>query len=70
VLIKGKSKDAGIEEARKVWEGSEFSERPGERDDPYFSLCFRNADPLDGEFQGIADDVFAPLFAHQRNLEP
>jgi exodeoxyribonuclease V gamma subunit len=70
VLIKGKSKDAGIEEARKVWEGSEFSERPGERDDPYFSLCFRNADPLDAEFQGIADDVFAPLFAHQRNLEP
>ena len=70
VLIKGRSKDAGIEEAKKVWEGSDFAERPGERDDPYFSLCFRNADPIDAEFQGIAEDIFAPLIAHQKNLEP
>ena len=70
VLIKGKSKEAGIEEAKKAWEGSDFGERPGEREDLYFSLCFRNADPLDAEFQGIAEDIFAPLFAHQKDLEP
>lgn len=70
VLVKGKPRDAGMEEAKKVWEGSDFGERPGERDDPYFSLCFRNADPLDAEFQGIAEDIFAPLFAHQKDLEP
>jgi exodeoxyribonuclease V gamma subunit len=70
VLIKGKSKEAGIEEARKVWEGSDFGERPGERDDPYLSLCFRNIDPLDAEFQGIAEDIFAALIAHQKRIEP
>jgi hypothetical protein len=70
VLIKGKSKEAGIEEAKKVWDGSAFGERPGERDDPYFSLCFRNMDPLDAEFQGIAEDIFAPLIAHQKRIEP
>jgi len=70
VLIKGKPKEAGVEEAKRVWEGSDFSERPGEREDPYLSLCFRNTDPLDAEFQGIADDIFAPLLAHQKNLLP
>ncbi|MGZ3594128.1 MAG: exodeoxyribonuclease V subunit gamma, partial [Syntrophales bacterium] len=70
VLIKGKPKEAGIEEAKKIWEGSDFVERPGERDDPYFGLCFRNTDPIDAEFQEIAEDIFAPLIAHQKNLEP
>jgi exodeoxyribonuclease V gamma subunit len=68
VLIKGKSKDRGAEEARKIWERSDFGERPGECEDPYFSLCFRNVDPLDAEFQGIAEEIFAPLFAHQIDL--
>jgi exodeoxyribonuclease V gamma subunit len=70
VLVKRKPKNAGMEEARKVWEGSDFGERPGERDDPYFSICFRNADHLDAEFQEIAEDIFAPLFAHRKDLEP
>jgi exodeoxyribonuclease V gamma subunit len=69
VLIKGKPKNAGMEEARKVWEGSDFGERPGERDDPYFSLCFRNADPLDAEFQRTAEEILAPLFAHRKDIE-
>jgi exodeoxyribonuclease V gamma subunit len=70
VLIKGKSKDRGAEEARKIWERSDFGERPGECEDSYFSLCFRNVDPLDAEFQGIAEEIFAPLFAHQIDLQP
>ena len=70
VLIKGKSKDRGAEEARKIWERSDFGERPGECEDPYFGLCFRNVDPLDIEFQGIAEEIFAPLFAHQIDLQP
>ena len=70
VLIKGKSKERGAEEARKIWEGSDFGERPGECEDPYFSLCFRNVVPLDIEFQGIAEEIFAPLFAHQKDLQP
>ena len=70
VLIKGKSKDRGAEEARKIWERSGFGERPGECEEPYFSLCFRNVDPLDVEFQEIAEEIFAPLFAHQIDLQP
>jgi exodeoxyribonuclease V gamma subunit len=70
VILKGKPKEAGLEEAKKVWEGSDFGERPGECEDPYFSLCFRNADPLDAEFQRIAEEIFAPLLAHQKDLQP
>ncbi|MGO9215156.1 MAG: hypothetical protein ACLP9S_14890, partial [Syntrophales bacterium] len=70
VLIKGKSKEAGIEEAKKFWGGSDFADRPAERDDPYFGLCFRNADPLDAEFRGITEDIFAPLIAHRKDLKP
>jgi exodeoxyribonuclease V gamma subunit len=69
VLIKGKSKERGAEEARKIWERSDFGERPGECEDPYFSLCFRNVDPLDAEFQEIAEEIFAPLFTHQIDLQ-
>jgi len=68
VLIKGKSKERGTEEARKIWERSDFGERPGECEEPYFSLCFRNLDPLDTEFEGIAEEIFAPLIAHQKDL--
>jgi exodeoxyribonuclease V gamma subunit len=69
-LINGKSKERGTEEARKIWERSDFGERPGECEEPYFSLCFRNVDPLDTEFEGIAEEIFAPLIAHQRDLQP
>ncbi|MGC9975533.1 MAG: exodeoxyribonuclease V subunit gamma, partial [Syntrophales bacterium] len=69
VLIKGKSKDAGREEARKIWEGSDFGGRPGECEDPYFGLCFRSVDPLDKEFQGIAEKIFTPLIAQQKDLQ-
>jgi len=70
VLIKGKSKERGTEEARKIWESSDFGERPGECEEPYFNLCFRNLDPLDTEFEGIAEEIFAPLIAHQKDLQP
>ena len=70
VFIDGKSKERGTEEARKIWEGSDFGDRPGECEEAYLSLCFRNADPLDAEFQWIAEEIFAPLFAHQKDLQP
>jgi exodeoxyribonuclease V gamma subunit len=70
VLIKKQSQDRGREEARKIWEGSDFGERLGECEDPYFNICFRNRDPIDQDFQEIAEEIFAPLFAHQIDLEP
>ena len=39
------------------------SKVPGEGEDPYFDLCFRNADPLDEEFQQTARAVFEPLLS-------
>ena len=45
--------------ARNTWIGNEHSR--GERDDPYNSLCFRGADPLDEEFSELALRVFSPF---------
>jgi exodeoxyribonuclease V gamma subunit len=47
--------------ARLSWEGNSFNRIPGEREDAYFDLCFRNVDPLDEEFQQTARAVFEPL---------
>lgn len=46
--------------ARTAWEGEFFPEG----DDPYYRLCFGAVDPLDGEFERIAQAVFGPLAAH------
>lgn len=52
--------------ARDAWEGNdddEFGE--GEKEDPYFKLCFRNhPEPLGPEFQQLAQQVFKPLLEH------
>jgi len=57
----GRSKQEPMGVARLSWEGNSFRKTPGECADPYFDLCFRNADPLDAEFQQTARAVFEPL---------
>jgi exodeoxyribonuclease V gamma subunit len=52
--------DEALRAARNEWEGSDFSR--GEKDDPYYKLCFNRVDPLDSTFTLIASDVFKPLF--------
>lgn len=47
--------------ARTVWEGERFPEN----DDPYYRLCFGAIDPLDREFERIAQAVFGPLADHR-----
>ena len=59
----GESKQDPIGVARLSWEGNPFSEVPGECEDAYFDLCFRNVDPLDEEFQQTARAVFEPLLS-------
>jgi exodeoxyribonuclease V gamma subunit len=59
----GRSRQEPIGVARVKWEGHSFTGAPGECEDPYFDLCFRNVDPLDEEFQQTARAVFEPLLS-------
>jgi exonuclease V gamma subunit len=45
--------------AREKWLGSDYS--PSEKDDAYFSLCFRDVDALDERFEELATSVFGPV---------
>ena len=58
-----------LDKARAEWEGSDFPKRDGEREDVSFDLCFRNVDPLDGEFAQLALTVFTPILAHQNRKD-
>ena len=58
--------DKALAEARNTWAGGEW--RRGEREDPYYDLCFRDTDPLDDEFMEIAEAVFGPMTAFQKEL--
>jgi len=57
-----RTKQAAIEAAQKKWVGTDFSR--GESEDPYFERCFVNIDSLDGAFEAIATEIFAPLLNH------
>lgn len=46
--------------ARNVWRGDYFPEG----DDPYYRLCFGDADPLDGEFERVTRTILEPLLRH------
>jgi exodeoxyribonuclease V gamma subunit len=59
----GRSKQEPIAVARVKWERHPFTAAPGECEDPYFDLCFRNIDPLDEEFQQTARAVFGPMLS-------
>lgn len=50
--------------ARTKWQGSNYGKGRGEREDPYFALCFRDVDALDDHFEALANRVFAPLVDH------
>lgn len=47
--------------AREAWEGNEFLRFPGEADDPYHQLAWRDLDPLDDAFVALAEAVMRPL---------
>ena len=64
----GRSKQDPASVARVSWEGNSFTKAPGEREDAYFDLCFRNVDPLDEEFQQTARAVFAPLLSELKEV--
>jgi exodeoxyribonuclease V gamma subunit len=68
---KGKLQDSrrdakGLREARAAWEGNDFT--MGEKQDLYYQLCFRHQDPIDSEFERIAEEIFAPLMNHFKEM--
>jgi exodeoxyribonuclease V gamma subunit len=60
---KNQDLDKALRAARRQWEGDDFQQGAPERENIYYQLAFRDADPLDGEFVELALAVFMPLFA-------
>ncbi len=52
-----------VDRARSRWE--EGYNAPGEGDDPYYRLCFGQADPFNVEFERVSRALLEPLLAHQ-----
>jgi len=66
MLKKNKSEKDALNSARRIWEKTDYNR--GECEDPYYQLCFGNTDPLDLEFQRIAEEVFRPFLEHQKEI--
>lgn len=58
-----------IEAARASWEPGEFVKGAADSEDPHIKLCFRDADPLDAEFEREARDFFGPLLDAAREAK-
>lgn len=67
LLVKEKVEYDALENARRTWDGNDFN--PGESNDLYFNLCFRETDPLNDEFERISTEVFEPIFQHGREVK-
>jgi exodeoxyribonuclease V gamma subunit len=66
VLQQSKSPDDALRRAESVWSGR--GSKDGECKDPHFYLCFKSGNPLDTEFQRLAEGIFSPLLASQQEL--
>jgi exodeoxyribonuclease V gamma subunit len=62
LMIKKKSLQTALKAINNKWVGNEFKE--GESEDPYFKLCFRHMNPIDDNFQKLAEKVFSPILTH------
>jgi exodeoxyribonuclease V gamma subunit len=66
LLEKSRPPEYALSRARSHWMGSDYSR--GEGEDAYYQLCFRATDVFGREFQHMAEEVFGPLLARQRNV--
>jgi len=66
-LVKEKAEYDALGNARKTWEGNDFN--PGESNDLYFDLCFRETDPLDDEFERLSINILKPIFEYGREVK-
>jgi len=60
----GKPEQEAMLRASSAWEGNMHT-GPGEKYDPYNSLCFNNAELSEKTFPDLAKRVFLPALAHQ-----
>ncbi len=66
LLQKERPEEEALRRASETWAGDDY--RRGEREDPYYDLCFRDADPLEEEFRSLATELLGPLMAHQKEI--
>jgi len=64
---KEKSFEDALQSARSVWLGNDYS--PGECENDYYRLCFKDTDPLDSEFMKNSEEIFGPLLKNRKELE-
>jgi exodeoxyribonuclease V gamma subunit len=57
----GKTVKQPLDFAQEKWNGNDFG-TPGEREDAYFTLFFKDGDILDDDFEQRARTVFDPFF--------
>ncbi len=67
ILKKKRSPEDALQSAHANWQGNGYT--PGECEDAYYQLSFRETDPLDSDFQYMAEEVFGPMLAHQAELD-
>jgi exodeoxyribonuclease V gamma subunit len=66
VLQKDKLPEEALRKAEATWTGSDFNR--GEGEDPHFQLCFKSTNPLDAEFERLAEAIYGPLLASQNGI--
>jgi exodeoxyribonuclease V gamma subunit len=65
-MQKGKTCDDALKAARLIWYGNDYA--PGEGEDPYYSLCFKNIDPFTESFEALSRELYEPLMQHQKQV--
>jgi exodeoxyribonuclease V gamma subunit len=65
-LERNRDREDALRSARNTWMGSDYVR--GESQDAYYQQCFRNRDPLDSEFQCLAEGVLEPILRHQKEI--
>ena len=61
-----KTESEAIRQTRQAWLGGDYS--PGECDDDYYRLCYRDNIPLGSNFTELATKIYEPLIRHQEKV--
>ncbi|MEI8172392.1 MAG: exodeoxyribonuclease V subunit gamma [Deltaproteobacteria bacterium] len=64
-MASGKETDNAMRAASGKWDAYEF----GEKDNPYYALCFKEIDPLDDEFRKLATTLYEPMLKHEEQIK-
>jgi exodeoxyribonuclease V gamma subunit len=67
-LLKNKSLDECLQAASRVWNGSEFSKMPPEREIAANKAFFKELQPLDEQFVEISTAVFGPVLENMEQV--